>query len=373
MDPDALREDVPVTGEVAYFNTGASGPSTRSAVEAVSEFQAYHEFESPAGEGFYSAGFGAFEEVRETVAAFVGAAPEEVTLTESTTHGINLIASSIDWNPGDTVVRTGVEHPSGRLPWERLEDTHDIETEIVEGDRGRFDHEDFAAAMDDARLVCLSAVSWNYGTRLPVREVAEIGTETDTLVLVDAVQVPGQYPLDVAEWGADFVVGSGHKWLLGPWGTGFLWLSDAARRSLRPTWIGPRGVEDMAAEGYSYTDDAGMFELTTTPVAVYKGLEAAIETIESVGVGTVRNRIERLTDRLKTRVEDDRLLSPRAYESGLVSVDVADPKAAVERLREDGLVVRSIPDPACVRASVHAFNTREEVDRLASALRDTEG
>jgi selenocysteine lyase/cysteine desulfurase len=370
MDPDVLRDDIPVTEEVAYFNTGASGPSTRSAVEAVSEFQAYHEFEAPAEEGFYPAGFEAFEEVRETVAAFVGAAPEEVTLTESTTHGINLIASSIDWDPGDTVVRTDVEHPSGRLPWERLEDTHGIETRIVESDRGRFDPEDFEAAMADARLVCLSAVSWNYGTRLPVREVAEIGARTDTLVLVDAVQAPGQYPVDVGEWGADFVVGSGHKWLLGPWGTGFLWLSDAARRALRPTWIGPRGVEDMSSEGYAYTDDAGMFELTTTPVAVYRGLEAAIETMEAVGIGTVRDRIERLTGRLKAEIDDDRLLSPRDYESGLVSVDAADPEAAVESLREAGIVVRSIPDPACVRASVHAFNTEDAIDRLASELRE---
>jgi len=370
MDPDVLRDEIPLTEEVAYFNTGASGPGTRSAVEAVSEFQAYHEFEAPAEEGFYPAGFGAFEEVRETVAEFVGADASDVTLTESTTHGINLIASSIDWAAGDTVVRTGVEHPSGRLPWERLEDTHGIETEIVEGEQGRFDPGDFAAAMDDARLACLSAVSWNYGTRLPVEAVAEIGARTDTLVLVDAVQVPGQYPLDVAEWGADVVVGSGHKWLLGPWGTGFLWLSDAARRALRPTWIGPRGVEDMAAEGYTYTDDAGMFELTTTPVAVYRGLEAAIETIESVGVEAVRDRIERLTDRLKTGIDDDRLLSPRAYESGLVSVDVADPEAAVNRLREAGIVVRAIPDPACVRASVHAFNTENEIDRLAAELRD---
>jgi selenocysteine lyase/cysteine desulfurase len=369
MDPDAFRREIPVTEEVAYFNTGASGPSTRAAVDAVSEFQAYHEFEAPAGEGFYEAGFGAFEDVRETVADFLGASPGNVTLTESTTHGINLVASSIDWDPGDTVVYTDVEHPSGRLPWKRLEDTHGIETTVVESDQGRFDREDFAAAMADARLVCLSAVSWNYGTRLPVREVAKIGAKTNTLVLVDAVQAPGQYPVDVREWGADIVVGSGHKWLLGPWGTGFLWLAPDARRRLTPTWIGPRGVADMDAEEYTYTDGAAMFELTTTPVAVYRGLAAAIETIDEVGVDAVRDRIERLTDRLKAGIEDDRLLSPSEYESGLVSVDVADPEAAVDRLREAGIVVRSIPDPACVRASVHAFNTDAEVDRLAAALR----
>jgi selenocysteine lyase/cysteine desulfurase len=370
MDADTLRREIPVTEEVAYFNTGASGPSTRGAVEAVSEFQAYHEFEAPAGEGFYEAGFEAFESARGAVAGLLGADPADVTLTESTTHGINLIASSIDWEPGDTVVRTGVEHPSGRLPWERLRDTHGVEIEVVEGDRGRFDPGTFAAAMADARLVCLSAVAWNYGTRLPVQEVVEIAAGTDTLVLVDAVQAPGQYPVDVREWGADFVVASGHKWLLGPWGTGFLWTDPDARRALRPTWIGPRGVATMDAAGYEYVDAASMFELTTTPVAVYRGLEAAIETVESVGIGVIRDRIEDLTDRLKAGIEDGRLLGPRAYESGLVSVDVADPEGAVERLREAGIVVRSIPDPACVRASVHAFNTETEVDRLATAIDD---
>ena len=124
----------------------------------------------------------------------------------------------------------------------------------------------------------------------------------------------------------------------------------------------------MAAAEYAYVDGAAMFELTTTPVAVYRGLEAAVETIEAVGIGTVRDRIEHLTDRLKARVDDDRLLSPRAYESGLVSIDAADPEGAVDRLRESGIVVRSIPEPSCVRASVHAFNTETEVDRLAAEL-----
>lgn len=368
MDLEALRDSIPVTDKVAYFNTGASGPSPRPVIEAVSDFQRFHEFEAPVDPGYYKAGWNAMDDVRETLAAFLGVRPTNLTLTESTTQGINLIASSIDWTAGDIVVRTDVEHPSGRLPWARLEDTHGIETRVVECPAGRCNLDDFETAMVDARLICLSTVSWNFGTRLPIDAVTDIAEETNTLVLLDAVQAPGQFPVDVSAWEADFVVGSGHKWMLGPWGTGFLWLSPSARRSLTPTWIGPRGVEDPGAASYSYRDSARMFELTTMPVAVYRGLEVAVETLESVGLRTIRNRIEILTNRLKAGIDDSQLLSPREYESGLVSIDVDDAEATVERLAEAGIVVRTIPDPECIRVSVHAFNTPAEIDRLLKHL-----
>jgi selenocysteine lyase/cysteine desulfurase len=132
------------------------------------------------------------------------------------------VAGAIDWQPGDTVVYTDVEHPAGVLPWRRLADVRDIDVAVVEGERGHFTPADFVDAVSDARLVCLSAVSWNYGTRLPIEEVVELAHEADAMVLVDAVQAVGQLPVDVTEWGADCVATSAHKWPLGPWGSGVL-------------------------------------------------------------------------------------------------------------------------------------------------------
>jgi len=364
MTPDELREAIPATDDVAYFNTGASGPSPRPVVEAVCEFARYHAFDAPGGEGMYEAGWRAEREAREAVARLLGATVDEVVMTQSTTAGINLVAASLTWRPGDVVVRTDAEHPSGALPWARLADVRDVEVRVVEGDDGEFEPADFAAAVEGARLVCLSAVTWSYGTSLPVAEVVELAHEAGALVLVDAVQAPGQLPVDVGTWGADFVAGAGHKWLLGPWGAGFLYLRDEARRALEPTRIGGHGVEDPFASHPRYADSAEAFQLTTAQASVYAGLSAAVDVVLDVGLDAISSRIAELTDRLKDGLPDDRLLGPRPYETGLVSFAVDDPEGFVEACAADGVVLRDVPPLGCVRASVHAFNDESEVDRL---------
>ncbi|WP_226022191.1 aminotransferase class V-fold PLP-dependent enzyme [Halomicrobium salinisoli] len=366
MDPDELRADIPALDRCTYFNTGASGPTTRRVVDAATDFLERHAFEGPA-EGPYPMAFDAIDAAREVVAGHLGAAPEDVAFTRSTADGVNLVAGAIDWQPGDTVVRTDLEHPAGILPWERLSDRRDVEVRVLETEDGRLDVDALKAAVADARLVVLSSLTWTHGTRLPVEEVVEIAHDAGARVLVDAVQSPGQHPVDVREWGADFVVGAGHKWLLGVWGSGFLYVAPDAIEALDLQRIGYRGVEDPTAEGYEYLAGARRFEVGTTSPVPYVALAAAVETIEAVGYDAIQSRVARLTDRLKAGL-DGELYSPREYESGLVTFAADDPEATVQRLGEDGVVVRSLPGPHAVRASVHAFNTAADVDRLLDAL-----
>ncbi|MDY7081759.1 MAG: aminotransferase class V-fold PLP-dependent enzyme, partial [Halobacteria archaeon] len=187
-------------------------------------------------------------------------------------------------------------------------------------------------------------------------------------VLVDAAQSVGQRNVNIEDWNADFVAGTGHKWLLGPWGAGFVYVAEPAE--LESPRIGYRGVEDANAASYEYVDNARRLELATTSAATYAGLAEAVETMRGLGLDAVEERIARLTDRLKDGLErsDATLLSPRNYESGLVSFDVADPEKTVERLAENGVKVRTLPYPNVVRASVHAFNTAEDIDALLTYL-----
>lgn len=366
MDPESLRAAIPALSSCCYLNTGASGPSPQRVVDAAHEFERHQQFDSPCGDGMYTVARDEMERTRETVAEFIGAHPDEIALTRSTVEGINHVATAIDWSPGDVIVRTDLEHPAGSLPWELLREREGIAVRELDTDRGRLDLDAVKAAVDDARLICLSSLSWNYGTRLPVAEVVDIAHDAGAQVLVDAVQSPGQMPVDVSEWGADFVAGSGHKWLLGLWGSGFLYADSDALETLEPQRVGYFSVEDPEA-GPTFRSDARQFELGTTAVAQYAALTEAIETIESVGLGTIEDRIARLSDRLKTGL-DDRLLSPRDAESGLVTFSAADPEALVERLAGEGIQIRPIPDPHACRASVHVFNTAEDIDRLLDAL-----
>ncbi|WP_066411547.1 aminotransferase class V-fold PLP-dependent enzyme [Halorubrum aethiopicum] len=368
MTPREIRADVPALDEeTAYLNYGAHGPSPEYVVDAAADFLADHEYD-PIGTDPYERAFGTYETVRERIADFLGADAEEIALTESTTDGIARIAAAIDWEPGDVVVRTDLEHPAGVLPWRQLEEEAGIEVRVVETENGRIDRDAYADAVADARLVCFSAITWTHGTRLPVRDLVEIANDAGAFTLVDAVQSPGQVPVDLHEWGADAVAGAGHKWLLGPWGAGFLYVDRAVAEGMTPSSVGYRGVETPTAHDIEYAPGAKRFEVGTTTPAAHVGLLEGIDAIESVGLDAITSRIEDLTDRLKAGLDGERLLSPTEYETGLVTVDVAEPEATVERLLERGIVIRDLPHPDAVRVSVHAVSTEREIDDVVAAL-----
>lgn len=368
MEPLDLRETIPALDEITYLNTGAASPAPRPVVEAVTDCVERQQYVAPAAEGMYPALFATLDDARETVADFLGADPDEIALTQSTADGINRVATALPWQAGDVVVRTDCEHPAGILPWERLADRHGVETRVVESTRGRLDRDDLATALDGADLLCLSSITWNYGTRFPIAEAVETAHDAGARVLIDAVQSPGQVAVDVMEWGADFVVGAGHKWLLGPWGAGFLYVADDATAALEPRRVGYRSVADSNDLDAGFAAGARRLEVGTASPAPHAGLAAAIECLDSIGFDTIESRIETLTDRLKDGLDDDVLLSPRSYESGLVTVDVDDTEATVERLAEHDIRVRSLPSPDAIRISVHVFNTADDIDRLLSQL-----
>jgi len=367
MDPEDLRADIPALDDCTYLNTGASGPSPTRVLDAVTDFHRRHKVEAPCGDGMYEVASAAKEAARETVAAHLGASPAEIALTRSTVEGVNLVANALDWGPESNVVRPDFEHPAGILPWWRLGKTVGVEERVVETSGGHLDLAALADAVDEStELVCTSSLTWTHGTRVPIEAVVEVAHDAGARVLVDAVQSVGQQPVDVHEWGADFVAASGHKWLLGPWGSGLLYVDEGVLEGLDPARVGYFGIEETD-DVIEFAPDASRFELGTTAVAPYAGLAAGIETVEAVGLDRIRDHVEGLTDRLKAGL-GDRLVSPREYESGLVTFEAEDPEATVERLAADGVVIRALPQPEACRVSVHAFNTAADVDRLLDGL-----
>lgn len=366
MTPEELRAAVPAFERGIYLNTGASGPSPEPVLEATTEFVRHHETVAPVEEGSYPAAFDVFDRTRERVAAFVGAAPEEIALTSSTADSISRVAASIDWEPGDVVVRTDSEHSAGILPWWNLRE-EGVEVRVVPTEGGRLDREAYAEAVADARLVCFNSITWNYGTRLPVAELTAEAHDAGAQVLVDAVQSPGQTPLDLDAWNADFVALAGHKWLLGPWGAGVLYVREDVAEAMRPAQVGYRSVVAPDAAEPELKRGAPRFEVGTTNPGPYVGLQAAIDTMESIGMDTVESHVETLAGRLVDGL-GDRALGPADPESGLVPFAAEDPVALVDRLAGEGIVVRDLPNPEAVRASVHVYNTREDVDALLGAI-----
>ncbi|AWB28023.1 aminotransferase class V-fold PLP-dependent enzyme [Halococcoides cellulosivorans] len=366
MDPLDLRASVPALADTTYLNYGASGPPSEAVLEAARDAITDHSA-AHAGEGPYDYAFDTFDRARAAAADLLGTESECVALTNSTADAITRVADALDLGAGDVVVRSDLEHPANVLPWARLAETRGVEVRVLETRAGRIDRDAYSDAVRDADLVTLQSLTWSHGTRWPIAALVDEAHDAGARVLVDAVQSVGHHPVDVAAWGADAVAAASHKWLLGPWGAGMLAVAPDALDALEPDRVGYRSVE--RGEGLTFHADARRFELGTASPAPYAGLVAAVETAQAVGVDRVADRIHRLAGRLTDRIPADRLVSPADPESGLVTIDVDDPEATVERLDAADIRIRSLPTPeGTVRASIHAVSTAEEVDRVATAL-----
>jgi cysteine desulfurase/selenocysteine lyase len=368
MDPADVAADIDLDG-TAYLNWGASGPAPERVLAAAREEQRRHERHAHSVADPYGYAGEQFTATREAVADLLDTSAERIALTDSTSDGISRVANAIDWAEGDTVVRTDLEHPAGELPWDRLREAG-IEVREVPCPGGHFDRDAYREAVAGATLVCFNSISWFHGTHLDVEWAARVAHDAGAAVLVDAVQSPGQAPMPVEDWDADFVAAAGHKWLAGVWGAGFLYVRDPER--WRPRHLGYYAAEQYDAEAgrLTYHADARRFEIGTNSLAPYAALREAIDLHHEVGLDAIRERQRGLVERLHDGL-DDGLVSPRDPESGLVTFDRGDEAAArdlVERAKGADVVVRSVPRDGWVRASVHAFNTEAEVDRLVELL-----
>jgi L-cysteine/cystine lyase len=357
-----------------YLNSGGSGPPTLETVAAMRETDdlvcgpAYLE-----GVGLYANQRGAYKRAREAAARLINAAPENVALTQSTTHGMNLGTFALDWREGDEVISGRSEHPGCLVPLHALQKRYGVRLRLVEPP---VTAEKIEGGMTDrTRLVALSHVDWTTGDVAPLAQIASLARDRGTLTLVDAAQSVGNIPVDVEETGADMYALTGHKWVLGPEGMGAFYVRPGLE--IGSTNVGFLSLSDPAAfraeGGYGFREGAGRFESSTMSAALASGFaEAARAAHErgAAGFAGIRRRAEILSDML-SELPRVTLRSPRPARSGLVSFEVEGmpSKSAAEQLLAEGFVARFIPEPyPYVRASTHLFNAPEELEDLAAAV-----
>jgi len=360
MKPKELRDKIPLLDDHAYLNTGASGPSptrVRTAMEETRDAHAEAHADDPYGNETEVA-----DDAREAFASLLNMPPDRVALTSNTTDGINAVADCLDWRSDDVIVTTELEHPAGVLPWERISKVHGADVRVVptENNGTRLDRDAYERAVEDATLVCLSSVSW-YGVSLPVEELVAEAHEAGAAVVVDAAQSVGAEDVDVRDWRAEYVAAPAHKWLLGPWGVGFLYVAEDAPADAQ-TRVGYKGAVEPN-ESATLRGDARKFEVSTASPALLAGARAAVETLEAVGLRNTEEHVGRLIQRLEEGLEDRHISTG----GGLVCFSDPSPEETVERLKREGVVIRSLPK-GDLRASLHVFNTREDIERLLEAL-----
>ena len=311
---------------------------------------------------------------RVRCARLIGAEPREIALTVNTSYGLNLAARALPFERGDIVITSDREYPSNVYPWMELEAARGVKLERIPCAGILPDEDAILAALDRPRVRCvvLSWVSFATGYRIDLERVGRACRERGIWFVLDAIQGVSAAPLDVRSMPVDIVACGGQKWLLAPWGSGFVWLRPDLVDSLRPvdvSWMATRCSDDftrLTDYDFTYRDNARKFEVITLPYQDFAGLNESLDVFFEVGLETVYERVERLTGRIvdwALGTTGVRLVTPPELRrrAGIVAVAPRDAKAASERLTRAG-VVHSFREGA-IRLSPHFYNTEEEIDR----------
>jgi len=380
MDIEAIRNLTPSLADCAYFQTGGFAPKPTPVIDEVIHWLRVGS-RGPAISEVAQALQAALEEARSAVARTLGAHADEVMLNENTTVGINIVANGIDWRPGDNVILSDHEHPGNRIPWYNIGTRCGVELRFlrINNDPAELLAQ-FEALLDGrTRIASLSHVSRRTGVRLPATELGEIAHRHAVPVLLDGAQAFGAIPVDVHALGCDFYTCSGHKYIMGPQGTGAFYVRRDMLEWLKPSWIGSHSQETMDFDGHmTLKASARRFEFATRNIADQAGFRKAVEQWEAVGWENVFRAIASYTTEMKRRLSELpglEIITPLPYErsAGIVTFRIPGvPSSTIcSKLweHERVLVAPLDRDDEMVRVSTHAFNTTQECDRLVAGLR----
>ncbi|HET6398323.1 MAG TPA: cysteine desulfurase, partial [Candidatus Thermoplasmatota archaeon] len=331
----------------------------------------------------------AYEGARTVARRFLnGREDAELIWTRGTTESLNLVAHGLaaSLRPGDNILVTGLEHHSNIVPWQMAAArTGATLRHAPLLDSGEVDMAAFEALCDErTKVVSVSHVSNALGTVNPVREMARLGKQRGATVVVDGAQALPHEPVDVQAIGADFYAASGHK-VYGPTGIGLLWGRREALESLPPYQGGGDMIRSVTFERTTYNDLPWRFEAGTPNIAGAIGLAAALEYVSQVGIARIADHEHTLLAQATEAVEampGVRIIGTAQRKAAVLSfhVEGIHPHDIGSLMDREGIAIRTghhcaqpVMDryqlPATNRASFGMYNTSQEVDAFARALK----
>jgi selenocysteine lyase/cysteine desulfurase len=390
IDVERVRADTPGCRDVVHLNNAGAALPPRVVVDTVVEH-----LELEARIGGYAAGDEVAERsaaVYRSVAALVGAEPDEIALVDSATRAWDMVfyALASRFEPGDRILTSRSEYASNVIAFLQASRHTGAVVEVIPDDEhGQLSVDALRAMVDGpdgpARLVAISWIPTQGGLVNPAAAVGAVAREAGVPYLLDACQAAGQLPIDVEVLGCDFLSATGRKYLRAPRGTGLLYVRREWIEQLEPPFLDVHAARWVRDDAIEIRDDARRFESWERSVANHLGLGAAVDYALAIGVDAIAARVTMLGEVLRERlraVPDVTLHDLGLERCGIVTftLDREDPFALAARLRAEGINISvSTIDfarydlgarnlDAVARASVHYYNTEAELDRLTDAL-----
>ena len=313
------------------------------------------------------------EDARAAFAGLIGAGADEVAVTTSESAGASALASAIRLAERPKVVVSDFEFPTMGQIW-HAQELRGAEVVHVAAQGGDIPVEAFADAIDEqTAIVTITAVCYRNGVRLEVEEITRLAHERGALVLLDAYQAVGSYPIDVRALDVDFLGAGVLKYLLGSAGLGFFYCRAGLVEELLPTqtgWFADEDIWAMDLHDYSPSRTARRFESGTPPIpAIYAGI-AGMELMQEIGIADTRAHVNALNELFFDGIAElgGRIVTPReeGRRGALLCVAAADAPALVAALAAEGIVTSS--RDGNLRLSPHCYNTAEDVHTVLDAL-----
>lgn len=380
LDAAALRAaEFPWTAETTYLNNASIGPLPERTLQALDAFNRRRAmpFTLPDRDLF-----GTLTTSRRLVSQLLSVAPEEIALTVNTGFGLSVIARALPLERGDRVLVSDKEFPANVYPWMRLRGIG-VEMELVPTTAdGWPDEARLLERLADprVRVLAVSLVQFSNGYLADLAALSDATRRTGAYLVVDAIQGVGQIPIDLSRTQVDVLSCGAQKWLLSPWGSGFVYVRRELIPRLSPPvtgWMAFEGTDDLTRlTNYHDTlrGDARRFELITLPYQDFSGMNASLGLVHELGVHRIADHLQALhapvlewADRTGVRV-----VSPRgARGTGILCVAPAEVDRAYRALKA-ARIICSLREGA-IRLSPHAYNTVAEMERVAEVLDGASG
>lgn len=363
------REHLRLKSDLTFLNNGTLGPAS----DYVLQTRQYYN-ELLAADPSDSFRVKELAEVRAQIAVFINAQVDEVSITHSTTEGLNIFAHGLDWKAGDEVILGDQEHFGATEPYRTLAQRYGIKIVTVHVPLPARDPQEVIAAYEKAftkrtRVLAVSQVSYVTGLVAPLRELAELAHSHGALISVDGAQSFGVLRLDVQTTGIDHFAGAGQKWLLAGTGTGVNYI----RKSIQPQVWPLYGFDDPAQKSSPRYERSGQLGI---PAAI--GISAALQFQNALGTHRIEERARQLGAYVRQTLQGMpgvRLLSAKDSNlAGNINVftlaNLPSQSVALLLARQEHIVIRAVNvgDLKGIRVSTHFYNTQQEIDRLFAVL-----
>jgi len=385
-DIELIRKDFPVTKKKIYMNCGSFAPMPLYTIKSITDFLVRCSEEGPDSTSAQEYITSLMKELRILVSQLINCEPEEIIFTQSTTEGINYVASGLNWKKSDIIIARGGlhEHYANYFPWLNISKKYGVKLEETKIDNNGFfdlDKIDKIAKNKNTKLITLSHVLYNNGAIMPVEEVGKIAKKQNMLYSIDAAQSIGTINVDVKKIGCDFLAFPGFKWICGPPGIGIFYCKKESAEMLTPKYIGGESAIITKEKNLVYTSSPQKFQTGFRNYVGIAGLVSSLKYIQRLGINNIRKMNMDVANEIIEELGKIRGISifgpeDEKLRTSIVSfaIDSVSPKITVSSLQEKGIIVaeRDIVGGGkkkAVRASPHFFNTSNEASTFIQDIK----